>query len=269
LGPPLVAPTAAVLTHVLDDERIRWRDGSIVLTLVQRDRALVECRRDRTDVEVLDAMQFADALGAVRHFGHPLVHRPRSAAQRSISAWRIALAAACALAALAFSLVAPGIAATHTAVNDRRELARLAATSAPAMRAERELADSIARANALVRFDGARRPLTMILASFTEAIDSSTMLLSFRADEQGGTLVAVTPRSAGLLVMLASIPEIAEPRIEGAVTSVMAGYGPVPAPNGAPTIPKDAMASPARLEQATVRFVWSNRPAPAAVKATR
>jgi len=277
---PLITPTAAVLSHVIEDERIEWRDGSMSLVLVHECSTLLDCRREAraphdrdedtgvTAATVLraaptftgDTARFADAIGAATIGARPsLVHRPSiTEAHVSLPVGRWMLAATCAVVAMVFALTAPALSAIRASNHARKELSSIATASAAAMSTERQLAGSALLLGELSRFDRSSRSMIMTLASITRAVRPPTMLLSFHADSAGGTLVALTPKAMALLDMLAHAPELSAPTIVGPVL-------PAPTPvQGPATVAPPAGASVARtntasakMEQVTIRFTWA------------
>jgi hypothetical protein len=290
---PLITPTAAALIRVIEDESIEWLDGDIALMLTHEHSELQDCRRearaphDDLDDEgtpvanILpaaptfagDAVRFADAIGAATLGARlPLVHRPSSAKTNiALPVWRWTLAASCAVLAIAFALMAPGLVAIRDANRARQELASIATASAAAMSTERQLAGSVLLLAELSRFDRSSRSMTMTLASITRAVRPPTMLLSIHVDSAGGTLVALTPRAMALLDMLAHAPELSAPTIVGPVLPApTAAQGPsgAPPPTAGGTA-QNASTSSAKMEQVTIRFTWAAASAHPAAGAPR
>jgi hypothetical protein len=124
--------------------------------------------------------------------------------------------------------------------------ASLAHSHGAAIRAEQEIARELGLLRELSDFGESAISPTLTLAALTSAVEAPTTFVSLRIDSLGGTLVALTPRAATLLEMLADVPQLTSPSIVGAVTSEARTPAPVPSPS---------TAMPA-IERVTVHFAW-------------
>jgi hypothetical protein len=263
-----VTPTAAVLGGVLHEEALSWCDGDVKLLLAYRDGRLESCRRvpvagdEPAEVDGSAPLsgfaelpghnrRFADACGAARAGAHATLavvpdeewqHHTAGLVRRS------AAVLACALATC-FALAAPGIGAMRQERQARASVARLSRSHGTTLRAEQELARGLGLLRELSAFQASAISPTLTLAAITGAVEAPTTFISLRTDSLGGTIVALTPRAATLLEMLADVPQIASPGIVGAVTPETG------TPMPASSIPSPSAPTPA-LERVTVHFVW-------------
>jgi hypothetical protein len=268
-----VVPTAAVLHHAFDEECIDWQDGEVTISVRREQGRLQSCRRtiERRGEERStgnrriasttpcfdgDIVRYADAIAVTqldRRSALTVASTTRCDTRAPLPRWRIPLAAVCLFAAGILAIAAPGIAAARVENRIDAELARLGPSSRKAARVEREIANRTTLLRELTQFDASTRSLTLSLAALTRAIRPPSMLLSFRADTVGGTLIALTPSAAALVEMLGNDPEVIAPRIVGPVTPQALPPGPTPSPPGATAT---AAAAPPRTERVTIHFLW-------------
>jgi hypothetical protein len=241
-----VVPTVAVLALAVEREsdsaQVIWRDGDLRSEVTAEGRTLIAVRRASTescgDMDVTtassalraldpDGWRFADALGAARARPWAVLawHPSRGGRDsRSVPGWRLALAGFALLVSATAALAGPGVAARFT---ERRAAARLTSL-APVRRklafAEREVWKVTAALAEVSAFDASRYSMTRLLGDLTRALPEESALVTLRVTRDAGSLVALTPRAAAVLVKLESVPGIEGAEIVGPVTrEVVAG----------------------------------------------
>ncbi len=236
-----VAPSVAVLGAALEGDCIVWADGPVHAEVEFANGDIVAVRRwpqpTEEGVEPLRprealaklgdrAWRFADAYGAaVCAADLPLALRPgRAVAGPAVAPhWRLAAAATAAAAAAAAALTGPGLVAQRSARESAARLAELAEARNAAIVAEAQLERFNTVLDEVAAFDAERRSITLLLAEITRALPDGNALVAFRVDSAGGTVVAVSPRAAGVVAALEKVPGIASPRIVGPVTRERVG----------------------------------------------
>jgi hypothetical protein len=157
----------------------------------------------------------------------------------AVPPWRLATAAAVALASVVGVLLMPGLRATRdTAVAAAQLRANGPAWERAATR-EAALARTTASLHELAAFSGGRRSSVWFLGALARNLPGEAMLVTARFDSAGGTVVALAPRAAQVLASLEQVPQVVSPEIVGPVTHEWVGT--------------------AERERATIRFRWQAR----------
>jgi hypothetical protein len=280
-----VVPTVSVLSEVTDAERVAWPDGDVVGLLEVRQRRLVGYRRvSRTSSEAAGvpeipaapalaripgvASRFMDAWAAANTGrGHRVAYRPDrtlTQGQETTGQHRSVLVAAAVFVATAIISGSAYAIRAHVAERHARQtIAALRSQTLIAAREERALASEMGELRSLTAFDRSARLMTLMLAAITDAVEAPTMLVSFKSDSTGGTVVAVTPDAATLVEELSAVPEIATPTIVGPVTPVQSPtVRPLSTPAVTPARPQDTQpGEPERAEpmqRVTIHFAWES-----------
>lgn len=256
-----VVPTMAVLQHALEGESLLWRDGEVYARLTLVGNRLSALRRVNTiagDTDVgggdpprsvaplnalgTESWRFADAYGAaVTSTTDDLAHRPaRAPRARPVPAWRLWLAGAAFVLALAAALLVPTLVRRRASARATAELSRLAKQRGAAVAAESDLAHLSAALDEVAAFERDRRSTTRFLGAVAHALPAGAALVTLRTDSTGGLLVALTPRAALLIGKLEDVPNLSTPTIVGPVTREVAGG--------------------AEVERVTIRFRWADLP---------
>jgi hypothetical protein len=237
-----VAPTVAVLSTVLDGERIAWADGA-ASSEISFDKGLLKSVRRASRDEGVDAQsmrpvapltmlgehgwRFADAYGAAMLSAHePLALDGAGAVLggASVPRWRLTLAAAALFMMLTAALAAPTIASTMAAERARRQLSAIDAQRRAAMLLESELATTTAALAELSALAASRRSFTMMLAELTRVLPTESAIVAFRADSTSGSIVALAARGGAVLSALEEAEGLVTPEIFGPVTrEIVAG----------------------------------------------
>jgi hypothetical protein len=268
-------PSAAVLGRAAPDGHFTWLDGEVALELRYAAGELLECRclpsrlahlspldHSALDPALLamgdDAARFTDAYAAARAGpANGFALRPdRAASAGEPSTARLAIAGAACVASLLLMSLAPALLAARQERIATHRLAALSPAAAPALAAQRTLADSTRMLAELVHFQRASPSVTLLLASLTRAIRKPTMLSSLRLDTDGGTLTALAPSAASLLAMLEEVPWIAAPTISGSVTSENQVTVAPPQPMTGLSVAQPAVPQGRAMERVSVRFHW-------------
>jgi hypothetical protein len=135
-----------------------------------------------------------------------------------------AAAVAAAIIAAASVLVAPGVAARAAEHEARARLASLAPVRGEVAVAERELGKLTEALREVAAFDSRRYSVTRFMGDVTRALPDESALVTFRLARQSGSLVALTPRAAAVVVGLESVRGLEAAEIVGPVTrEVVAG----------------------------------------------
>lgn len=236
-----VIPTASVLALTVDGATgpgcIAWRDGDArwdvmiegsELVTVRRAAASSEGAEERetpsTALRALnpDGWRFADAYGAARAGpSAPLAWRGdrRSPNARTVPGWRLAFAVTGVIVAATGFLTAPGVVARFAEHEATERLTSLARDRRDVAIAEREV-NKLTRALAEVSaFDASGYSMTRMLGDLTRALPDESALVTLRLASESGSLVALTPRAASVLVKLESVRGIEGAEIVGPVTS--------------------------------------------------
>jgi hypothetical protein len=222
-------PTAAAFAQVVGDGSIAWHDGDSGCSVLVSRHAWVNIRRDApgdaagaTPVAFrtlgADGMEFADAYAAACcSRGGALILPPaaRHAARRRIL--RGALLSLSVMSLLA-ALFATGLAATRQIRHDEPRLSELRDSTRKWSSTLQELAAATAALNEIERFAGSRRSMTQFLGDLADALPDSTAMVTLRVDSAGGSMTVLSRAAATVIPRLATIADIAESRISGAVT---------------------------------------------------
>jgi hypothetical protein len=239
-----VVPAVAVVGLAADrqpgETRVTWLDGDLAMAITMQGGAQVAVRRaaareteaapplsSALDCLGPDAWRFADALGAARTQPAQVLSWRRDyvhARRRSISRGHVVAGAAAAIIAGASVLVAPGVAARAAEHEARARLASLAMVRREVAVAERELAKLTVALREVAAFDTARYSVTRLIGDLTGALPDESALVTVRLARHTGSLVALTPRAAAVLVRLEGVRGIGAAEIVGPVTrEVVAG----------------------------------------------
>lgn len=233
-----VLPTAVVLPHAFQGERILWHDGDThcevtleagQLTRVHRRQAEPNASAEgpiMAPVSALAAMgergaRFGDAYGAaIAQPGGALAHVPgrNGRGDGRSPGWRLAAAWIALLSATAFALATPGALAYRVSSEAERRLATVNAERAAAIKADQDLSSlSLALAEAAA-FDSARYSITVLLTDLSRALPEQSALTMVRLDSTSGAIVLMAPSIASVLSALEKSPSISLPSIVGPVT---------------------------------------------------
>ena len=136
----------------------------------------------------------------------------------AVPTWRLALAGTAAAVAVACALVLPIRTAAHAKDAEQARLDALRGKQATALAVDSQVAAVTAALREVAAFDSTRASATMLLADVNRALPAGSALVAFQADTAGGSLVALTPRAAAVLVPLDRVPGISTPAIVGPVT---------------------------------------------------
>lgn len=264
-----VVPTAAVLHHALLSDSITWVDGGFA-ALVEYDRGhVVAYRRVSSDPSVAGTgltaaelkpplrevpgagWRFADAYGAALEGPRPILACHPAAVSARSHPWRSSRflpgGVACVLA-LGVAAIAPGVASVRDEHRSRQALAALGPAADEAVLAEHQYAVAYSELHELRRFSSESRPVTLLLASITEALAAPAMLTRIQFDSAGGTLTALAPSASSILQQLEGIHAITDLAIVGPVLPE-ADF-----PEAAPQSPD----SQKRVVRVTIRYKWSH-----------
>jgi len=302
-----VIPVAAVIGSAIEGDIANWPDGPCLVRAEYADGVLQHSRvvpsaeasgsvpsgiyaaplAERGE----DAECFAAAYGAaVTSRRTPLMCLTRGAiADESDGRMlRLRLASAACVVSLLFAVAAPGIGAGLTERRARQRLERLTPVRVQNAATERDAAQATGILTELTAFERSASSVTLRLASLTEALKPPTMLVSFRTDSTGGTLVAITPHADELIEMLEQAPDVAGATIVGPVLPEATNAGstavttmpqpmPFPAPPPVPgvtsfggvgaspfKVPKSAASTESAMERLTVQVMWRRARAPSA-----
>ena len=235
-----VAPAVVAIAAALPNRAIVWSDGDERLELEGNAAGLTRVERPSGDETIPaptlpaplaslgdDALRFLDAYAAAIAPKRLILALPLHSAEtrsrlRARSA-RVGAGGALAAAAM-FAALGPGLRAHGFARVADDELARH-------RRARLELAtdesDLRRVTQSLVRiesFRAERGKVTRALGELAQAVPESTAMLTFHVDSLEGAFTAIAPHVADVLPELATVGEIAAPRIVGSVTrEVVAG----------------------------------------------
>lgn len=229
-------PSVVALARALEDGRHVWADGAAAAEVEIAGGALTGVRRvASTDGEARPvaalavlgehAWRFADAYGAaLLPAAEPLAVRRGEGGRRreDVPPWRLALAGTAAVLALSGAAVAPAWRAMQAEDAAAARLATIQGKRRAAADAERELQRVTAALREVAAFDSLRRSPLLALADLARALPEGSALVSVRADSAGGSIVALAPRAAAVLVPLEKVPEIGAAEIVGPVTSELA-----------------------------------------------
>jgi hypothetical protein len=244
----LVVPTISALARVHVSGVLVLSDGAHHVELTTDRGELRGVRRVSAGAAQLtipaplrelgeDAVAFVGAYAAALSARNdPLAWTPEASPARAtairrakLTAWTVALAAACAAA-----VVAPTLRAALFVRREGASAIRTRATELEVARTDAELLRATQLLNAVDAFDASRGQLTRMLAALGQAIPESTAIVALRVDSIEGSFVAVSPHVADLLAELGSVDQMAGARIVGSLT-------------------RETLAG-ARLERATFRF---------------
>lgn len=248
-------PTLAVLGYAVSEASVRWRDGEFTGQGVYSDGVLHSARRASAGIEGDDpltpvgalaalgphAPRFADAFGAavaVRRPTRLAITTPNRERAPDVPRWRLAVASAAFVVALAAGATIPAVSMIRQAREDRATIARLAPLRVRAAVAERDLGRVSSALGTVDDFRRQRRLATLLLSELAQALPDPVQLVALRTDSAGGTLVALAPRATDVLSQLERIRVLAAPEVVGPVTRETVGDR--------------------ERERVTVRFSWAD-----------
>jgi hypothetical protein len=164
---------------------------------------------------------------------------PSSADARTMARVRVGAAAAALVVSVFAALAAPGVRMMLAARTMSHELDRLRTLEIEMGRIDGELRRVSAQLDRIDAFRAARGRFALLLGALSQSLPDSTALVSLRVDTLEASFVALAPHAADILPQIASIDDVAAPRIVG--------------PIGRETI------GGVRIERATIRFRRTRR----------
>jgi hypothetical protein len=234
-----LTPAVAVIGAGLVGDDLVWADGAIQVRVTLERGELRSVRRfvsrstlHREDPRPREALnhiedrgwRFADAYGAalLRH-NEPLILRPPRdmAGPRRVPRWRIAIALIVALAAIGGALTARGLAAARAQQDAAGTLGRLAGPYRTALADRADLQRIVAVLEQVAAFESRRHSPTLLLGELARILPERTALTAVRLDSAGGTIVALGPSAANVMITLEKASGLASPEMIGPITQEM------------------------------------------------
>ncbi|MBB4638029.1 hypothetical protein [Longimicrobium terrae] len=225
-------PSLAVLGHALTDGEVVWADGGWTVEARYAVTELASVRRLPEGTAIVpppvvpalarlgeDAWQYADAYGAAAlPAWEPLALRPAGGGPGTVPRWRVAVAAAAALAALTFTALAPALRAMRAEDEAAARIAKVQSRHRAAAETERELVRVTAGLREAAAFGAGSYSPLLLLSDLTAALPAGSALITLRVDTAGGSLVALSPRAEAVVQPLEKVPGLVSPEIVGPVT---------------------------------------------------
>ncbi|HEY7232702.1 MAG TPA: hypothetical protein VH539_01075 [Gemmatimonadaceae bacterium] len=251
------APTIVALQRAMTGELLAATDGDVLVEAHVGSRGeLRDVRRiaaaDRNGPNVASelaaalrplgerARDYAAAYGVTLiDRSEPLALHARDLRQwrdSSVPTWRMLLAAAALVIAVALSLTLPALRASRVAARASARLATINRAYRAAQWTEAELRRTTLALDELAAFQRDQRSVIDFLSEITASLPENAWLQSVHVDRRGGTVVAFAPRAASALSGLSEIRSITAPVIVGAVSNERVGSD--------------------RIERITIRFRW-------------
>jgi hypothetical protein len=231
----VLAPTVSVLPRALLAETISWSDEGMAVDVRASEGHMIGVRRTcaaRTvpvgapdPVPALAALgdsgvRFADAYGAAMVGRRDVLTLRPTHSRTALPVPRRRLVAA----ALAFSvtslfaLTAPVISARRQSARAEHALSALAAQRRAALAATTDLRRVSTVLDDVSAFSLTRESPTLFLAALTRVLPEGAAISTLRFETTAVTLVALTPRAAGLMAGLERLSQVTAPEVIGPVT---------------------------------------------------
>lgn len=221
-------PTAFVLGTLVNDGRVEWPDGRILLEIEARGGLPHMVRRRRRDADTpviapptVQALgTLADAYGAATcGLRAPLLWQAAKARPRVTG--RIARTSSIALVTLAAAgtVLAPGVRASMVARS-----ARPAFAVQPIAQLNADLRIATNEIDRIESFAASRRSVSRLLSGLAEVLPESAAIVSLRVDSAGASMVTLSRRAADIVPQLREVKGVAVGTISGTATrETMAG----------------------------------------------
>jgi len=235
-----IVPALAVVPAAIDGDRIVWEDdGRVTDISVRAGQAIALTRLPASNRRAMkdstprivpalaavgsDAVRYAAAFGAaVAGHREPLGLKSGeenpAASFAAVPRWRMAAAGLAVMVSGAAVLAAPGLAASRVAAQARSELAPLASPRRAALVVQKQIAGKTAVLTSLSEFSARRQQSLALLADVTRLLPPDAVMVAFRIDSAGGTIVALAPRATAIVSRLERSTLLAAPELVGPVT---------------------------------------------------
>ena len=130
------------------------------------------------------------------------------------------MAAACTavVVAVAGAASARGVAASRARANAERALSGAAKDYHTVLAHQTALTRIRTVLDQFAAFESDRVSATMLIGAFARALPDHTAMTALRTDSTGGTIVAIGPNAADLVIALDTLPEVTSPELLGPIT---------------------------------------------------